>query len=42
MQTMDNALMDLVTKGLVTKAEAQGRSMNPNLFGPTGSAAGAA
>nr|MBI3611996.1 twitching motility protein PilT [Nitrospirota bacterium] len=42
MQTMDNALMDLVNKGLVTKAEAQARSMNPNLFGPAGSAAGAA
>ena len=32
MQTMDMALVDLVTRGLVTKAEAQSRSMNPNLF----------
>ncbi|MEK6526690.1 MAG: type IV pilus twitching motility protein PilT [Nitrospirota bacterium] len=34
MQTMDMALVDLVTRGLVTKAEAQSRSMTPNLFGP--------
>jgi twitching motility protein PilT len=34
MQTMDTALVDLVNRGLVTKAEAQSRSMNPNLFGP--------
>lgn len=33
MQTMDMALVDLVTRGLVTKAEAQSRSMTPNLFG---------
>ncbi len=32
MQTMDMALLDLATRGLVTKAEAQSRSMNPNLF----------
>jgi twitching motility protein PilT len=32
MQTMDMALVDLATRGLVTKAEAQSRSMNPNLF----------
>lgn len=32
MQTMDMALLDLVTRGLVTKGEAQSRSMNPNLF----------
>jgi twitching motility protein PilT len=42
MQTMDMALMDLVTKGLVTKAEAQSRSMNPNLFGPPPGAAAVA
>ncbi|WP_447974355.1 type IV pilus twitching motility protein PilT [Nitrospira sp. Kam-Ns4a] len=36
MQTMDMALMDLVAKGLVTKAEAQSRSMTPNLFGAAG------
>jgi twitching motility protein PilT len=40
MQTMDMALLNLVTRGLVTKDEAQSKSMNPNLFGP--SAAGAA
>ncbi len=38
MQTMDMALVDLVTKGLVTKAEAQSRSMSANLFGPPGGA----
>ena len=32
MQTMDMALVDLATRGMVTKAEAQSRSMNPNLF----------
>ncbi len=32
MQTMDMALMELVSRGLITKAEAQARSMNPNLF----------
>jgi twitching motility protein PilT len=36
MQTMDMALIDLVNKGLVTKAEAQSRSNNPNLFGQPG------
>jgi len=33
MQTMDMALTDLVTRGLVTREEAQFKSMNPNLFG---------
>ncbi|TAJ26029.1 MAG: type IV pilus twitching motility protein PilT [Nitrospirae bacterium] len=33
MQTMDMALLDLVSRGVVTKAEAQARSMNPTLFG---------
>jgi twitching motility protein PilT len=33
MQTMDMALVDLATRGIVHKAEAQSRSMNPNLFG---------
>lgn len=32
MQTMDMALLDLATRGVITKAEAQSRSMNPNLF----------
>jgi len=40
MQTMDMALVDLASRGLVTKAEAQSRSMNPNLF--AGTAIGAA
>src|SRR5207237_8950623 len=40
MQTMDMALVDLATRGLITKAEAQSRSMNPNLF--AGTAMGAA
>ncbi len=38
MQTMDMALVDLVTKGLITKAEAQSRSMTANLFGAPGAA----
>jgi twitching motility protein PilT len=42
MQTMDMALVDLVNRGLVNKAEAQSRSMNPNLFGAPGAAAGGA
>jgi len=33
MQTMDMALVDLATRGIITKAEAQSRSMTPNLFG---------
>ncbi len=33
MQTMDMALENLVAKGIVTKEEAQSKSMNPNLFG---------
>ncbi len=34
MQTMDMALADLVNRGIVTREEAQSKSMNPNLFGP--------
>ena len=33
MQTMDMALTDLVNRGIVTKEEAQSKSMTPNLFG---------
>ena len=33
MQTMDMALTNLVSRGLVTREEAQSKSMNPNLFG---------
>ena len=33
MQTMDMALTNLVTRGIVTREEAQSKSMNPNLFG---------
>jgi len=33
MQTMDMALQSLVTRGIVTKEEAQSKSTNPNLFG---------
>jgi twitching motility protein PilT len=40
MQTRDMALQNLVARGVVTKEEAQSKSMNPNLFAP--SAAGAA
>lgn len=41
MQTMDMALQNLVTRGVVTREEAQSKSMNPNLFGanPVGGAA---
>jgi twitching motility protein PilT len=34
MQTMDMALVQLVSRGIVSKEEAQAKSMNPNLFGP--------
>jgi twitching motility protein PilT len=34
MQTLDMALLDLVARGLVTKEEAQSRTLTPNLFGP--------
>jgi twitching motility protein PilT len=30
---LDMALFELATRGVVTKGEAQSRSMNPNLFG---------
>jgi twitching motility protein PilT len=33
MQTMDMALLDLVARGIVTKEEAQSKTLNPNLFG---------
>ena len=33
MQTMDMALQNLVSRGLVSKEEAQSKSANPNLFG---------
>jgi twitching motility protein PilT len=33
MQTMDMALVDLASRGVVTQEEAQSRSMTPNLFG---------
>jgi twitching motility protein PilT len=33
MQTMDMALLDLVARGIVTKEEAQTKTLNPNLFG---------
>jgi len=35
MQTMDAALQGLVARNLVTKEEAQSKSMTPNLFGPS-------
>jgi twitching motility protein PilT len=34
MQTLDMALIDLVNKGMVTREEAQSRTLTPNLFGP--------
>jgi twitching motility protein PilT len=42
MQTMDMALQSLVSRGIVSKEEAQSKSMNPSLFGGgLGMAAGA-
>ena len=35
MQTMDMALQNLFSRGVVTKEEAQSKSMTPNLFGPS-------
>jgi len=34
MQTLDMALANLATRGVITREEAQLRSMTPNLFGP--------
>jgi twitching motility protein PilT len=34
MQTMDMALINLINRGVVTKEEAQSKSMNPNLLNP--------
>jgi twitching motility protein PilT len=42
MQTMDMALTSLVTRGIVTREEAQSKSMNPNLFGAAPAAAAGA
>ena len=36
MQTMDHALTELVKVGLISKEEAQSKSLNPNLFGAPG------
>ena len=33
MQTMDMALVDLANRGVITREEAQAKSMTPNLFG---------
>jgi len=41
MQTMDMALVDLASKGVVTKEEAQSKSANPNLFGLAATGVGA-
>jgi len=35
MQTLDMALQDLIGRGMITKEEAQAKSMNPVLFGAT-------
>ncbi|HEX9662679.1 MAG TPA: type IV pilus twitching motility protein PilT [Candidatus Binatia bacterium] len=34
MQTMDMALVNLINCGIITREEAQSKSMNPNLLGP--------
>jgi Tfp pilus assembly pilus retraction ATPase PilT len=39
METMDAALTALVDRGLITREVAQGKSENPNLFGPTAATA---
>jgi twitching motility protein PilT len=39
MMTLDMALIELVNKGVVTREEAQSRTLTPNLFGPTLAAA---
>jgi twitching motility protein PilT len=39
MQTMDMALTNLVSRGVVAKEEALAKSMNPNLFGAAAPAA---
>ncbi|MGQ0812556.1 MAG: type IV pilus twitching motility protein PilT [Nitrospiraceae bacterium] len=39
MQTMDMALIELANRGVITRGEAQSRSMNPNLFGGVSGAA---
>ena len=36
MQTMDRALVDLATRGLITQEESQAKSPTPNLFGQAG------
>jgi twitching motility protein PilT len=41
MQTMDMSLQNLVARGIVTKEEAQSKSMNPNLFSGAAPAAAA-
>jgi twitching motility protein PilT len=38
MQTLDMALVDLANKGVVTREEAQSRTLTPNLFGPAANA----
>jgi twitching motility protein PilT len=42
MQTMDMALIGLINRGLVTREEAQSKSMNPNLLASIGPATGIA
>ncbi len=39
MQTMDMALIELAHRGVITRGEAQSRSMNPNLFNAASGAA---
>ncbi len=41
MQTMDMALTELASKGVVTREEAQSKSANPNLFGLAAAGMGA-
>ncbi len=36
MQTLDMALIELANKGVVTREEAQSRTLTPNLFAPSG------
>jgi twitching motility protein PilT len=40
MQTLDMALVELVNKGMVSREEAQARTLTPNLFGNSGGSDG--
>ena len=39
METMDAALLELASRGQISREEAQAKSENPNLFGPAAATA---